>query len=338
MKRIGKKFLLIALCIVFVLVITSCRRGGTSGQTGPIRLRYNHTVAEASLWHTYSVLFADRIFERTNGRYVIDIFPMSQLAAGNQARTLEMLRAGTIDIGLHSTTIWAGLDERFSIVLMPWLYRSYDEVLEFVNGPSGDAFLTLVSENGVVPIAMGDDGFREVLSIRGPIRRPEDMRNLKIRVPGMTMFIDMYRVLGADPTTMNWGEVFSALQQRTIDAMECPPELLETGRFHEVTNHLTVWGGCWDPIILVMSEQLRDSLSPEDLEIFMEAGRETMRDQFQAQMIANVTSIDLMAPYVEVAHLTEQEINEWIIAIQPLYDMWRDRFPEELRRAMNYDR
>lgn len=320
--------------------LTPAGSGEASAAAGAkvTRLKFNHTVAETSLWHTYSVKFAELIEQRTDGRYVVDIFPNTQLASGNQAKTIEMLRAGTIDIDLHSTTIWAGLDERFSIVLMPFLYRGYDEVFEFMNGESGEAFMKLVEENGCVPIAFGDDGFREVLSIKGPIKTPADFKDLKIRVPGMTMFVDMYRVLGGDPTTMNWNEVFTSLQQKTIDAMECPPELLETGKFYEVTNYLTVWGGCYDPLIFAMSEKLRDSLSEDDRKIFMDTGKEVMDEQIQAQIEANERSIELMEPHVEVYRLTDEEVAAFVEALKPLYDQYSDKFPEDLRKAMGYDR
>ena len=340
MQKKGIKSIHNTIMLTLLSAVLVCGFGYSNAHAASVkakRLKFNHTVAETSLWHTYSVKFAELIKERTNGRYIVDIFPNTQLAAGNQAKTIEMLRAGTIDIDLHSTTIWAGLDERFSIVLMPFLYRNYDDVFKFMNGESGKAFMKLVEENGCVPIAFGDDGFREVLSIKGPLKTPADFKNLKIRVPGMTMFVDMYRMLGGDSTTMNWNEVFTSLQQKTIDAMECPPELLETGKFYEVTKHLTVWGGCYDPLIFAMSQKLRDSLSPEDLKIFMDTGKEVMDEQIQAQIKANEHSIELMAPHVSVYRLTDDEVNAFKEALKPLYDKYSSKFPEELRKVMGYD-
>jgi len=332
MKRIIKIPVVLYVLVVFLSSCTPKNQGGVS----TIRLKYNHTVAETSSWHTYSLKFADMIKESTGNRYVVDVFANEQLASGSQAKTLEMLRAGLIDIDLHSTTIWAGIDDRFAIALMPWIMPDYDTVDSFLTGEPGQAFLQLVAENGCVPLALGENGYRQVLNTKKVINSPADMKDLKIRVPGMSMFVDFYRTLSADPTTMNWGEVFSALQQKTIDGMESPPEIIESGRFQEVNNYMTMWNANYDPLILSMSQKLWDSLNDNDRKIFVTAAKQAMNEQTEYQRKANETSANNLTSTLTINHLTQEQIKVFRTQVQPVYDKYRDIFPESIRRALNY--
>jgi len=346
MKRVLRPVISIILVCILMLTFVGCSSGGNSGASGTastdgnvktIRLKMNHTVAETSLWHTYSVKYAELIEERTQGRYAIDVFANEQLAAGSQLKTLEMLRAGTIDIDLHAIPIWAGIDERFSIVNMPWLFPNSDVADKFLFGEGGQSLLNLVWENGCVPIALGENGYRQVLNIKNPITKPEDMTNMKIRVPGMTMFIDFYRQLGADPTTTNWGEVFSALQQGTIDGMESPPEIIYSGRFQEVNKYMSMWNAAYDVLILSMSQKAYDGLSEEDRKIFMDTGVEVMTEQIAAQRAKNEECAKLLESEIEMYYPTEEEMKAFRAKVQPIYDQYADKFPDDLKKAVNYN-
>ena len=333
---------LISLTLISIMLLTSvgCQQKETSGggtSEKPTRLKMNHTVAETSSWHIYSERFAELVEERTDGRYVIDVFPNEQLASGSQQKTLEMLRAGTIDFDIHSTTIWAGIDDRFSIVLMPWILPTFDDVDNFLTGEAGEKFLDLVTENGAVPIALGENGYRQVLNTKRTIKSPNDMKDLKIRVPGLPMYVDLYRELGTDATNLNWGEVFTSIQQGIIEGMESPPEIIRTGKFYEVNKYMSMWNVSYDPIILSMSQKLKDSLSEEDLNIIMDCGKEAMEEQIKYQREQNEKDAKYLEDYIEVYYPTEDEITVFKEAAVPIYEKYGDIFPDDLKKAFSYD-
>lgn len=340
MKKSFRILITFIILTIVVSIFVGCQNEGSSDNAigeDPIRLKMNHTVAETSSWHIYSERFAELVKERTNGRYVIDVFANEQLASGSQQKTLEMLRAGTIDLDIHSTTIWSGIDSRFSIVLMPWLLPTFDDVDNFLTGEVGEKFLELVTENGCVPIALGENGHRQVLNTKRPIKSPDDVKNLKIRVPGLTLYVDMYRALGADATNLNWGEVFTAIQQGTIDGMESPPEIIMSGKFYEVNEHMTMWNISYDPIILSMSQKLKDNLSKEDFEIIVKCGKQAMQEQTEYQRIQNEKDAKGLEEFIEVYYPTEGEIEAFQEAVAPIYEQYSDEFPDDLKEAFGYN-
>ena len=336
MRQKTMKGLVLAGCAALLLTFAGCSSDDKGDAKKVVRLKMNHTVAETSLWHTYSLKYAEKIKERTEGRYIIDVFANEQLAAGAQAKTLEMLRAGTIDIDLHSMTIWAGIDSRLGIGLMPWIFPSYEDVDAFNAGEGKKILLDIVRENGCVPIALGENGYRQVLNTRRPFNTPEDLKNVKIRVPGMTMFVDFYRALTADPTTMNWGEVFSALQQGTIDGMESPPEIIQSGRFQEVNKYMTMWNAAYDGLMLSMSKKLFDSLSDADKKIFLETGEEVMAEQIKAQREKNAQAAKELESEIAINYLTPEQMAEFRKMVQPVYDKYAKEYPDNLKKAIKY--
>lgn len=301
-----------------------------------IRLKFNHTVVETSLWHEYALKYAELINERTNGKYIIDVFPSDQLAGGNQVKSVEMLRAGSIDLDIHALPIWAGIDERFTIVNMPWLFPTFDDVDAFLNGEGSQAVLDLLWDNGVVPVGMAENGYRQVYNRLTSINSPEDMKNLKIRVPATPMFVDLYSVLGCDSTQINWGEVFSALQQKTVDGMEGTTENIYAGQFQEVNSYMTIWNACYDVLIMSMSQKLYDSLTPEEQEIFLSTGKEVMAELSAAVREENEFCQTEMEKVMETNYLTEEQMADFREAVQPVYDKYSDVFPQDLKDILNY--
>jgi len=330
----------IVLVMTLLFSLIGCSSGGannaSSGDVKPIRIKLGHTLTETSSWQVAAKHFKEVVEEKTGGRYIVDIFPNEQLSAGNQQKALEMVRAGSYEVDIKSSIIWAGLDPQITIANMPWILPSFEKAEEVLQGKGGELLMGILEKNGVVPVAIGETGFRHMLNNVRQIKSPADLKGLKIRVPGMKMYVDLYTVLGADPTVMNFSEVFTALQQGTVDGIEGVHDVMVSSRFHEVTKYLSVNNYTYDFFFFTFSKKFYDSLSDEDKQIFMEAGKEATKVASDYAREKNVEALEFLKTELEVYELTPEEIQVFYEASKPVYDMYKDSFSAELRAAFGY--
>lgn len=336
MKRV------IILMLTLALFVTGCSSGGSSdggGSTKPIDLKMSVTTSESSVWMVAANEFKRIVEDETEGRYTVSLFPNEQLSSGDMQKGIEMLLNGTTDLDIHSTIIWTGYEPKLSVVSMPWLFpRGYDSVDEIIfNGAGGDMIKELVRSTGAEPLGLGENGFRQITNNSHPIESVEDMKGLKIRTPAMAMYIDLYQLLGADPTSMSFAEVFTALQQGTIDGQENPWDTIRSSKIQEVQDYLTVWDYSYDPIIITASAKVWDSLSDEDKEIFHRAGEEAGKIQVEEsrKMDINIKE-QFIEEGMEITELNEEQIAEFTEAARPIYEDYREQLTDEVLEAFGY--
>ena len=171
-----------------------------------IDLKLSLTPSESSVWMVAVDYFKEQVEEKTDGRYTISVYPSEQLAGGDLIKGVEMLLTGSTDIALNSVMNTSSFDPRLTVTSMPWIFENgYDSVDEYVfNGEGADDIKDIFTELGAVPLAIGDNGFRQITNNVRPITTPEDLDGLKIRTPANSMYIDLFTLFGADPTSMNF--------------------------------------------------------------------------------------------------------------------------------------
>ena len=255
-----------------VLTVFSCADSGPGTKT----LKFSLILGDQSDWYRGARRFSELIEERTGGRYRVKIFPHAQLAGQVQRTELEMVQTGVIDIALESTILLSLIEPRMTIPSLPWLFKNYDVAERVMDGEMGDELLALLPPKGIVGLAYGVNGFRQLTNSRNPVRTPGDIAAMKVRVPAIRMYIDLFQFLGADPSSMNFGELFPALAQKTMDGQENPLSVIYSARLYEVQKYLTMWNYSYDPLVLCMNRDLWDALSPEDQRIFDRCAHEAM--------------------------------------------------------------
>ena len=175
---------------------------------------------------------------------------------------------------------------------------------------------------------------RQLTNTHRPIHTPDDMRGLKFRIPGFGMYTDLYRQIGANPTTMPFGEVFTALQQGAIDGQENPIDVIHSSNLQEVQPYLTLWNYSYDPLILGINKDLFDSLSDEDQELVTRLAGETNEFQIEknrdreAELIA-----ELKDSGMEVNELSDEEKDAFRAKLSPLYDEYRKVWGPDMAQA-----
>ncbi len=327
MKRIIQLSLLMLVLVSFV----ACGNSGDSGEK--ITLKMSVTGSEQSTWTAGAEKFAEIVKEKTNGEIEIKVYPNEQLSGGNQAKGIEMLTTGSTDISLHSNIIYSIMDEKFGVISLPWLLPSYDIVDEkLAEGSAGrKAIEEMLDEKGVVFLGFGENGFRQLTNNVKEVKTPEDLEGLKIRVPGMKMYISLFTALGADPQSMNFAEVFTALQQNTIDGQENPADIIDSSKLYEVQKYISIWNYSYDALILGMNKEKFNSLTEEQQKILKEAAKEALQYQIDLNREKEEGQFKKFEENgMTVTVVEEAEIEKFKEKVQSVYDEYEGIIGKEL--------
>jgi len=328
----------IAILVALVLTLSLVFAVTASAQKAK-NLNMAITASETSSWYVGAVRFKEIIEEKTEGRYTISIFPNEQLAGGDQQRGVEMIYTGESDVDLHSTMIHSNIEPKLAAISMPFMYKSLDEVDEkLINNETAMAAVAkLVEDKGIVLLGIGENGFRQLTNSKHTIKVPADLDKMKIRVPNIQLNLDIFRALGADPTAMAWGEVYTSLQQKTIDGQENPLDTIRSNNVQEVQKFMSLWNYSYDPLLLTVSGQLWESLSDADKAIFKEAGAAAMEEQRNVTRERNVALEKEFADGgMEVYSNTDEEKDAFKAELTDLIKTYEEKLGKDLLTALGY--
>src|SRR5262249_27625029 len=202
-----------------------------------------------------------------------------RLFADQQTTEFQLLQQGTADFAIGSTINWSPQIKELNVFSLPFLFPTYRAFDAVQTGPPGRRMFKLIEQKGAVPIAWGENGFRELTNAKRPVRRPEDLQGLRIRVVGVPILVDTVSALGAIPVTMNWGEAVTAIHKGAVDGQENPLWLIVPYRIWSAHKYVTLWRYMIDPLVLAVSAKTWTSLRPEDQAIIRKAGEEIMAEQ-----------------------------------------------------------
>jgi len=261
----------------------------------------------------------------------VDIYPSGSLSGGNTRTMLEQLQSGAVDMTIHSTIIYTGFDNKFSVLSLPFLFPDRPIGHKTVDGPLGDEMLTGLEKIGIKGLAYWESGFRELTNNKRPVVTPADVAGLKIRIPEIKLFISAFRVLKADPTVMTFGEVFTALQQGTIDGQENPATIIHSSKLYEVQKYLTMWDYVWDPLILGVNKKFYDGLPADVQKAMQEAAKEAA--VYQRQVVVEEEKAlfaDMEKKGMKITLLTKDQKGEFAKMMTPVYDEYRTILGKDL--------
>ncbi|HHV58508.1 MAG TPA: TRAP transporter substrate-binding protein [Firmicutes bacterium] len=273
-----KKLTIVALTcfLVLAVVLSGCSGKGPAGQDGsagdkPVVLKLGHVNSDKDLWQDGSLKFAELVSQKTGGKVKVEVYPSSQL--GNDRDMAEGLQMGSVDFALIAGVL-GNFEPSIQLLEMPYLFRDDDHLRKVLYGPIGqEIFDKLLSSASIRGLTYWDRGPREVTSNK-PINSPADLKGLKIRVPEIPPMVAAWKAMGANPTPMAFGEVYTALQQHTIDAQENPISIIYSARFNEVQKYLAMTNHKYEYVILAMSDKTYQKLTPDQQKAVEEAAKE----------------------------------------------------------------
>src|SRR5512137_1358988 len=297
-------------------------------------------VGPAFPWGKGGEIWADLVRERTKGRITIKMYPGAALVGGDQTKEFTAVRQGAIDLAIGSTINWSPQIKELNLYSMPFLAIDHAGLDALTQGEVGKETFALVEKNGVIPLAWGENGFRQVTNSKREIRKPDDMKGLKFRVVGSPIFNDIFTALGANPTQMSWADAQPALAGGAVDGQENPMHIFTAAKLQTVgQKYVTVWDYLADPLIFVVNKEVWNSWTPEDREIVRQAAIDAGKQEIALARKGLAGADDAMykevaALGVTVTRLTPAEKDAFVKATRPVYDKWAQTIgPDLVKKA-----
>lgn len=298
--------------------------------------RMSLVLGTAFPWGKGGELWANKVRERTQGRINIKLYPGVSLIQGDQTREFSALRQGVIDMAIGSTINWSPQVKQLNLFSLPFLMPDYAATDALTQGAVGKSLFQTLDKAGVVPLAWGENGYREITNSKKPIKSPADLKGMKIRVVGSPLFLDTFTALGANPTQMSWADAQPAMASGAVDGQENPLSVYQAAKLHTVAQkYVTLWGYMNDPLVFVVNKDIWNSWTPEDREIVKQAAIDAAKEQI---VIARKGLVEADKPLVKqlaangatVTELTAAERDAFVKATRPVVDKWKGQIGADL--------
>ena len=327
-------------CLTLALVVGLILLGVDPAAAQSYKAEFKNSLVTAAntSWGEAAIKFADLVKERTQGRINIKNDFSGQLFAGEQTNEFTLLNQGVADFAFGSTINWSPQVKELNLFNMPFLFPSYKALDAVEEGEPGQRLFKLIESKGVMPLAWGENGFREVTNSKRAIRKPDDLAGLKIRVVGSPLFIDTFRALGANPVNMNFGEALQAFQQGTVDGQENPVvNVIIPYKLWTSQKHVTLWQYAIDPMIIAVSKITWDGLTPADRDVLRKTALEVgawQKAEARKGLDGSTAAVDLLRREgMDVVVPTAAEIDAFRAKTRAVYDKWAGNLGGDLVKS-----
>lgn len=292
-------------------------------------------LSDAFPWGQAAQKWADLVSERSEGRITLRVYPNAQLVAGDQTKEFSAMRSGLIDMAVGSTINWSPQVQELNLFSLPFLMRDNADLDAVTQGEAGKLAFAAIEQRGIVPLAWGENGFREVSNSRKPVRAPADLAGLKIRVVGSPLFQDTFSALGANPTQMSWADAKPALTTGAVDGQENPLSVFDVARVDQVgQKYLTLWHYMADPLIFAVNQRVWKGLPEADRELLHQAAIDAGKWEVELSRSQQAKRLeDIRSRGVEVVELNDAERQAFVDATRSVHEKWAPKIGDKLLDA-----
>jgi tripartite ATP-independent transporter DctP family solute receptor len=237
-------------------------------------LRFGHILSATDPMQKAAERLGEVVAKETGGALEIRVYPNSQL--GGERQIMEGLMLGTIDMGNVSVNVMQSFEPVSGITALPYLIRDFDHVFKVEDSTIGkDIDSRILAKTGVRVIGHTSTGFRVIATPVKPIQSLADFKGLKIRVPESPIMISTFKALGANPTPIPWGELYTSLQTKVVDAVESPPATLGDANIYEIAKAVSLTNHVYSGQFVLISEKVFQHLSEKQRQAILDGGRES---------------------------------------------------------------
>jgi TRAP-type transport system periplasmic protein len=286
-----------------------------------------HTLSATSHYAVGAQAFKERLEELSDGAFTVNEHTSGSL--GGEREMIEGLQIGTVDLVITSTGPLGNFVPETYVLDLPFLFEDYEQARCVLDGELGDELLGKIGEHDLVGLAWTENGFRHLTNSRREVLSPADAEGLRVRTMENEVHQEAFRQLGARPTPMAFPELFTALQQGTVDGQENPITVIVATNFWEVQDHLSLTGHVYSPAIMLGSPIMFDGLSEEEQEWFREAARasaEATRAEVSRLEEEGVALLEENGMTVQ----TDIDIAPFQEAVQPAYEIFTSQHGSEM--------
>ncbi|MGQ3002944.1 MAG: DctP family TRAP transporter solute-binding subunit [Hydrogenophaga sp.] len=329
-----RTFLTTTLAAAALAVTTQGFAQSTSAYKAEYRMSL--VLGTAFPWGKSGEIWSNLVRERTQGRINIKLYPGVSLLQGDQTREFSGLRQGVIDLAVGSTINWSPQVRQLNLFSMPFLMPDFAAIDALTTGDVGAQLFKDIERAGAVPLAWGENGYREISNSKHAIKTPADLKGLKIRVVGSPLFLDTFTALGANPTQMSWADAQPAMASRAVDGQENPLSVFLAAKLPTVEQkHLTLWGYVADPLIFVVNKDIWASWTEADRAIVKQAAIDAGKE---GKALARKGLVEPGKPLIKqlsdmgvtVTELTPEQRAEFVKVTRPVYDKWKNQIGADL--------
>ncbi|MFC0270193.1 DctP family TRAP transporter solute-binding subunit [Metabacillus herbersteinensis] len=316
----------ITFIMVLTLILAACNtsKPQTSGasvsgdgyEETTIRLAYNlpqdHHISKGI------EQFAKDVTDKSDGAVKVQVYPAGQLLSDKDMN--QSILSGGVEMGVNSATLWASTVPAMGIFDVPYVFTTYEEAGEALNGEFGDKLRTAMEEKGAKVLLFADYGYAQFANNKRPLKSPSDFEGLKIRSIG-DIPSEMIKAYGASPVFMGGGEVYMALQRNTVDGATSGTTAMLQRKYDEVTKYLTINNYAYLEFILAVNQDYWNGLPEKTQTLLTETAKET-EDwiRLQAEAEDKLTAKQLEEKGMEVYVVPEEDLLEWKEAAKPAWD------------------
>ncbi|MFX0560477.1 TRAP transporter substrate-binding protein [Tepidibacillus infernus] len=334
-----KKFLLLGLVAVLMLVSVACSQGTTGGEKatsdGVQKIKIANYFAED---HPQNIALKEKfkkiVEEKTNGKVVVEIYPSNQL--GDEAQFTNGVRNGTVEMAITGMGLQTA-NPKIGAVEWPYLFDNYDHAKKALDGEVGDEIEAEFRKLGVEPLAWTVNGFR-VISANRSIKSMDDFKGFRLRMPNIPIFVNTGKALGTSVQPLPLSEVFTALEQKVIDGQENPYATLKASGFYEVQTSVLESNHMFSPNVYLMNKKLFDGFDKETQQIILEAAQESANYEWELLLKSENEVKDFLKEkgleiIVPDAAFKEQMVKAMDPVYQDLYKQfdWAEAFVQKVR-------
>jgi tripartite ATP-independent transporter DctP family solute receptor len=319
---------LLAASIALALGLLPIIPGAVHAADYKSEYRLSTVLGPAFTWGRAGERWAELVKQKTEGRINIKLYPGTSLVGGDQTREFSAIRQGVIDLAIGSSINWSPQVKQLNLFSLPFLTPDAKGLDAMIKGEVGSELFAILDKQGVVPLAFGENGFRELSNSRHPIKTPADLKGMKIRIVGSPIFIDAFSALGANPTQMSWADAQPALATKAVDGQENPLSVFSIAKLHTLgQNHLTLWGYMADPLIFVVSKAVWANWSEVDRQAVRAAAQQAAAENLLAARKGISPGDDALLQSIEkngvtITRLTPEQRMAFKEATRPVYDKW----------------
>jgi len=309
------------------LLAASCRGPYTApSDSATWHVRFSHVLSSSSEFQLMAERFRDLMLERTEGRFRVAIYPSGQL--GGERVAFEQIQVGAVHMAITGTPVLSGWVPEGQMFDLPFLFETRDHGHAVMNGPIGDWWRDLLLERtGVRSLGFLDYGFRHVYNKRRAVETPADLAGLKLRVLQNATYLAAYAALGVQATPMNYGEVYSALQQGVIEGGEANAIGFVSSRLHEVAKFYSFTSITYNPITLVVNEPFYRSLPPDIRETLDRSAADALA--YQSEVARRMEADALEQMRANDVEISRPDVAPFVPAVRPaVWDELADRLQD----------
>lgn len=298
--------------------------------------RLSTVLGTAFPWGKAAERWAELVKQKTDGRINIKLYPGASLVGGDQTREFSAIRQGVIDLAVGSSINWSPQIKQLNLFSLPFLTPDAKGLDAMLKGEVGKEIFTILDKQGVVPLAFGENGFREISNSKHAIKSPDDLKGMKIRIVGSPIFIDAFTALGANPTQMSWADAQPALATKAVDGQENPLSVFSAAKLHTLgQNHLTLWGYMTDPLIFVVNKQVWANWTEADRKAVRAAAEQAGAENLIAARQGISPGDDAALKAIEksgvtITQLTPEQRKAFKDVTRPVFDKWAATIGKDL--------